>query len=313
MIARLDEARLAELSRWCWSFHRWQGGTKSVKLSKARPLEGLDERASPRSGLSPVITTSRVAALATGGMERALWLACQRKDAAMTQDQATSRFAGVTLEDTLAVRAAVARADREGRTYRLDARSPDWIGLIVAERLKLDLDDKNSYREHAIQIGKLMNIWIRTGVLVVEQRLDPSTLQLPRFVVAGKNWRLTELLTRQRALNRELRKIRRTSSSSSRKGNIDWPRTPQEPFTWGKADVLPHHPDGACYWRIKTTLSGGDELRVRADEARIMPNGDLVLIKRLEGGRERVNLAMARGRWVTVHELNAEIGGKEEI
>ena len=109
MIARLDEARLAELSTWCWSFHRWQGGTKSVKLSKARPLEGLDERASPRSGLSPVITTSRVAALATGGMERALWLACQRKDAAMTQDQATSRFAGVTLEDTLAVRAAVAR------------------------------------------------------------------------------------------------------------------------------------------------------------------------------------------------------------
>ena len=77
--------------------------------------------------------------------------------------------------------------------------------------------------------------------------------------------------------------------------------------------MFPHHPDGACYWRIKTTLSRGDELRVRADEARVMPNGDLVLIKRLEGGRERVNLAMARGRWVTVHELNAEIGGKEEI
>jgi hypothetical protein len=246
-------------------------------------------------------------------MEKALWLACQRKDAAMTQDQATSRFAGITLEDTLSIRAAVARADREGRTYRLDARSPDWIGLIVAEYLKLDLDDKHSYREHAIQIGKLMSVWIRTGVLVIEQRLDPSTLQLPKFVVAGKNWRLTELLTRQRALNRELRKIRRTSSSSPRKGNIDWPTTPQEPFTWGEADLYPHHPDGACYWRIKTALSGGDELRVRADEARVMPNGDLVLIKRLEGGRERVNLAMARGRWATVHELNAEIGGKEEI
>lgn len=231
----------------------------------------------------------------------------------MTQDQATSRFAGITLEDTLSIRAAVARADREGRTYRLDARSPDWIGLMVAEYLKLDLDDKHSYREHAIQIGKLMNVWIRTGVLVIEQRLDPSTLQLPKFVVAGKNWRLTELLTRQRALNRELRKIRRTSSSSSGKGNIDWPTTPQEPFRWGEADMYPHHPDGACYWRIKTALSGGDELRVRADEARVMPNGDLVLIKRLEGGRERVNLAMARGRWVTVHELNAEIGGKEEI
>jgi len=231
----------------------------------------------------------------------------------MTQGQATSRFAGVTLEDTLAIRAAVARADREGRPYRLDARSPDWIGLIVAERLKLDLDDKSLYREHAIQIGKLMNIWIRTGVLVVEQRLDPSTLGLPRFVVAGKNWRLTELLARQKALNRELRKIRRTSGSSSRRGNIDGPTTSQVQFAGSEAEMYPHHPDGACYWRIKTSASGGDELRVRADEARVMPNGDLVLIKRLEGGRERINLAMARGKWAAVHELNAEIGGKEEI
>lgn len=230
----------------------------------------------------------------------------------MTQDQAITRFAGVTLEDTLAIRAAVARADREGRTYRLDARSPDWVGLIVAERLRLDLEDRNMYREHASRIGRLMNIWIGTGVLVVEQRLDPSTLQLPKFVVAGKNWRLTELVTRQRALNRELRKVRR-SGSNYKKGNIDWLTTAAEQVTPSEEKLRPHHPDGACYWRIKTASSGGDELRVRADEARVMPNGDLVLIKRLEGGRERVNLALARGRWAAVHELNAEIGGKEEI
>jgi hypothetical protein len=230
----------------------------------------------------------------------------------MTQDQATSRFAGVTLEDTLAIRAAVARADREGHTCRLDARSPEWIGLIVAERLKLDLGDKNMYREHAIRIGKLMNIWTGTGVLVIEQRLDPNTLQLPKFVVPGKNWRLTELVTRQKALNRELRKVRRASGGSSRRESIDWLGTGQEERARSTPQMRPHHPDGSCYWRIKTTFSGG-ELRVRADEARIMPNGDLVLIKRLEGGRERVNLAMARGTWAAVYELNAEIGGKEEI
>jgi hypothetical protein len=231
----------------------------------------------------------------------------------MTQDQATTRFAGVTLEDTLAIRMAVGRADRAGRTCRLDVGSPDWVGLIVAERLKLDLDDKSTHREHAIRIGKLMDVWTGTGVLVIEHRLDPRTLELPKFVVPGRNWKLTELLRQQRALNRELRKVRRTSSRSSRSENIDWLRTAQAPVARGKAEMPPHHPDGACYWRIKTTLSGGDELRVRADEARVMSNGDLVLIKRLEGGRERVNLALARGRWVAVHELNAEIGGKEEL
>jgi hypothetical protein len=228
----------------------------------------------------------------------------------MVQDQPTSRFAGVTLEDTLAIRVAVARADREGRTCRLDTGSPHWIGRIVAKRLGLDLGDKNTYREHSIRIGKLIDIWTDTGVLVVEHRLDPRTLELPKFVVPGKNWRLTELLAQQRALNRELRKARRTSSSSRRE-NIDWLANAQRPP--GKTDKGPRHPDGVCYWRIKTTFSGGDELRVRADEARVMPNGDLVLIKRLEGGRERVNLALARGRWAAVYELNAEIGGKEEI
>jgi hypothetical protein len=231
----------------------------------------------------------------------------------MTQDQATGRFAGVTLEDTLAIRTAVARADREGRTCRLDVGSPDWVGLIVAERLKLDLDDKNTYREHTIRIGKLMDIWTGTGVLVVERRLDPRTLQLPKFVVPGRNWRLTELLTQQRALNRELRKVRRTSSSSSRSENMDWLTTARAQFARGAAEMRRPHPDGACYWRIKTTLSEGDELRVHADEARVMSNGDLVLIKRLEGGQERVNLALARSRWVAVYELNAEIGGKEEL
>jgi hypothetical protein len=230
----------------------------------------------------------------------------------MTQDQATSRFAGVTLEDTLAIRTAVARADREGRTCRLDVGSRDWIGLIVAERLKLNLDDKGTYREHAIRIGKLMDVWTGTGVLVVEHRFDPRTLELPKFVVPGRNWRLTEVLRQQRALNRELRKVRRTSSGSSRWVNIDWLKTAQAQVGPGPAEMRPH-PDGACYWRVKTTLSGGDELRVRADEARVMSNGDLVLIKRLEGGRERVNLALARGRWVAVYELNAEIGGQEEL
>ena len=49
MIAKRDEARLAKLSTWCWSFHCWRGGVKSVRLSKDRLLEGLDEVASPRS------------------------------------------------------------------------------------------------------------------------------------------------------------------------------------------------------------------------------------------------------------------------
>jgi hypothetical protein len=244
-------------------------------------------------------------ALAGRGIKGGFRLACQRKDVTMAQDQATRRFAGVTLEDTLAIRVAVARADREGRTCRLDAGSPNWIGRIVAKRLGLDLDDKNTGREHAIRVGKLINIWTDTGVLVIEHRLDPTTLELPKFVVPGKNWRLTELLAQQRALNRELRKARRTSSSSSRRENIDWLAMAQAQGAPGKTDR--GHPDGVCYWRIKTTFSGGDELRVRADEARVMPNGDLVLIKRLEGGGERVNLALARGKWAAVYELNAEI------
>ena len=49
VIAKRDAARLAKLSTWCWSFHCWRGGVKSVRLSKDRLLEGLDEVASPRS------------------------------------------------------------------------------------------------------------------------------------------------------------------------------------------------------------------------------------------------------------------------
>jgi hypothetical protein len=231
----------------------------------------------------------------------------------MTHDEeTTARFSGVTLEDTLAIRAAVARAGRQGRTCRMDSLSPDWIGRIVAERLKLDLDDKDTYRDHAVRIGKLMNIWIDTGVFVVEHRLDPTTAQLPKFVVPGKNWRLTELLTRQRTLNRQLRKTERASSVTSIRETIDWLQNAQERLARCEEEIYARHPDGACYWRIKTTFSEGDELRVHADEARIMPNGDLVLVKRLEGGRERVNLAIAHGKWVEVYELNAEIGGKED-
>jgi len=33
VIAKRDEARLAKLSTWCWSFHCWRGGVKSVRLS----------------------------------------------------------------------------------------------------------------------------------------------------------------------------------------------------------------------------------------------------------------------------------------
>ena len=59
----------------------------------------------------------------------------------------------------------------------------------------------------------------------------------------------------------------------------------------GQGDPREH---GQYYWCVKKLLSEDGEIYVNADDARILPDGSLVLVRHKEDGGDRcVNLALA--------------------
>jgi len=67
-----------------------------------------------------------------------------------------------------------------GGEYRANSQAKNWIGVPIAERLKLDLDDK---RDKA-KVRRILKTWFKNGVLAVDERKDEG--RKPRnFVVLG--------------------------------------------------------------------------------------------------------------------------------
>jgi hypothetical protein len=54
---------------------------------------------------------------------------------------------------------------------------------------------------------------------------------------------------------------------------------------------------GNYYWCIKTKLSEDGEIFVMADEARVLGDGSLSMVRKVEGKPESINLAIAAGHW----------------
>jgi hypothetical protein len=88
---------------------------------------------------------------------------------------------GVTTADMEWARHAV--RDQE---YRADARSPQWFGFALAERLHMDTGDgdepKLSVGDKGI-INAVLRTWIKNGVLATEDRTGDDRHEHTFFVV----------------------------------------------------------------------------------------------------------------------------------
>ena len=94
-------------------------------------------------------------------------------------------FDGLTRNDAAKVRAEVARM---AEPPRADIRSKDWIGVVVAHCLGFDLTeaaDKN-------KVKAIVQKWIETRVLKVEETHDARNGRAVKVIVAGENNPLSE-------------------------------------------------------------------------------------------------------------------------
>ena len=68
-------------------------------------------------------------------------------------------------------------------SYRESARSPEWLGLALADRLGLDADNAGDRK----RINAILKTWVANGVLDIESRKDESRKER-KFYVPG-NWK----------------------------------------------------------------------------------------------------------------------------
>jgi hypothetical protein len=84
----------------------------------------------------------------------------------------------ITLEDTDWVTNLVRN---NPATYRTSSRSPDWLGVPLAERFELDVGNKSD----AIFINKALGGWLKAGVLVKVLASDESRRKREFFSTPG--------------------------------------------------------------------------------------------------------------------------------
>jgi hypothetical protein len=83
-------------------------------------------------------------------------------------------FEGISTQHLIAAQKAIEQGD-----WRLDSRSPQWVGIPVGRVLDLDPDQAGK------RIGKILRQWIENGALEVVEKEDDQ--RRPRkFVVVGK-------------------------------------------------------------------------------------------------------------------------------
>jgi hypothetical protein len=88
-----------------------------------------------------------------------------------------SLFDGVTVEDTEWVRDLVRR-----QSYRCDARSDQWLGIEIAKRLKLDVNEKAD----CIKINKLIGVWLLNGVFKKQELKDENRNKRQYYVAVER-------------------------------------------------------------------------------------------------------------------------------
>lgn len=91
-------------------------------------------------------------------------------------------FEGVDADGLRAAQTEVASCAAAGARFRLNAQSPDWVGIPIARALKLDPADK----AHRSKVGRMLKVWIETGMFVVIEGKDEK--RRPRdYVEVGEH------------------------------------------------------------------------------------------------------------------------------
>jgi hypothetical protein len=92
-------------------------------------------------------------------------------------------FHEVSVADIHWIRALVQK-----KAYRADSQAKEWIGKPLAERLNLDLTNKQS----KAKVKHILQTWMKNGVLDTEERPDKKSA-LRDFVIIGDDWREAEV------------------------------------------------------------------------------------------------------------------------
>ena len=90
-------------------------------------------------------------------------------------------FAGVSKQDAANVRDAIAAL--EATPPSQDIRANNWAGNVIGQCLGIDPNDTAG----KARIKELLNYWIKTDVLAVEERENPRAGRAVKVIVAGQN------------------------------------------------------------------------------------------------------------------------------
>jgi hypothetical protein len=74
-----------------------------------------------------------------------------------------------------AIKAAI-----KASSYRESAQSPEWAGIVVADVLDIDLEDKAEKK----RVGRMLNAWIKAGHLDVDEQQDGKS-NWRKFIVVN--------------------------------------------------------------------------------------------------------------------------------
>lgn len=94
-------------------------------------------------------------------------------------------FDGLTRNDAAMVRSEIARM---AEPPRADIRSGSWVGVIIADLLGLDLTEP----AEKVRVKSILQKWIETDVLRLEETHDSRNGRPVKVVVAGQNNPLSE-------------------------------------------------------------------------------------------------------------------------
>jgi RecA-family ATPase len=94
-------------------------------------------------------------------------------------------FNGVTPEDARKVQVAVSHMEDD--PPRLSIQSKNWVGYVVARMMSLDAEEKAD----KARIASMVNAWIKSGVLIVEEVRDTRNGRDAKVILAGPNNPLT--------------------------------------------------------------------------------------------------------------------------
>jgi hypothetical protein len=83
-------------------------------------------------------------------------------------------FEGVSVEDTEHIRDLVRR-----QHFRADPRSDQWLGIEVARRCKLNVNDKSD----VIKIQRIIGTWLANGVFKKMELKDTNSRKMRMFYV----------------------------------------------------------------------------------------------------------------------------------